>query len=63
MKTFRPPLTMLIPLLWIFGTYLIYAEFQSHLSRQDQVFKDYIRQLENEVISLKQNLSDIQSER
>ena len=63
MKTFRPPLTMLIALLWIFGTYLIYTEFQSQLSRQDQVFKDYIRQLENEVISLKQNLSDIQSER
>jgi hypothetical protein len=47
--------------LWIFGLYFIFSTFHS-TSTNDKVFEDRIEYLQNEVESLRQKLSQLQSE-
>jgi uncharacterized protein YlxW (UPF0749 family) len=48
--------------LWIFGIYFIFTKFHS-TSDNDKVFENRIEYLQNEVESLKQKLSQLQSEK
>lgn len=48
--------------LWFFGIYFIFTKLHS-TSNNDKVFEDQIEYLKNEVESLKQKLSQLQSEK